>query len=34
MIDNGAEEIEVEDNEVIITTEFEDFGKINQKLAN
>ena len=31
MIDAGAEEIEEDDNEVIITSSFEDFGSINHK---
>ena len=31
MIDEGAEEIEEDDNEVIITSSFEDFGSINHK---
>ncbi|TWP23698.1 YebC/PmpR family DNA-binding transcriptional regulator [Apibacter muscae] len=31
MIDAGAEEVDIEDNEVIITSSFEDFGSINHK---
>ena len=34
MIDGGAEEIEEEDNEVLITTAFEDFGALSHKLED
>ncbi len=34
MIDAGAEEIDKDDEEVLITTEFEDFGNMNQKLED
>ena len=32
MIDGGAEEVEVEEDEVLITTAFEDFGLLSHKL--
>ena len=32
MIDGGAEEIESDDDEVMITTAFEDFGHLSHKL--
>ena len=34
MIDGGAEEIEDEDDEVLITTAFEDFGALSHKLED
>lgn len=34
MIDAGAEEIDQDENEIYITTAFEDFGSMNHKLEN
>jgi transcriptional/translational regulatory protein YebC/TACO1 len=34
MIDGGAEDVEKDDEEVMITTAFEDFGSLSHKLMN
>jgi transcriptional/translational regulatory protein YebC/TACO1 len=34
MIDGGAEDVEKDEEEVMITTAFEDFGSLSHKLMN